>query len=516
MKLDPVTQEFVDLHKKDCSNIPLKRWQISFYLIITAVLVVLLQFRWDYFLFLITAYFAFLYFCAVLFRFVAVVAAMCGYGEKRVGHEAYDELSDDELTVYTIFLPLYKEANIAGKIIKNMEALDYPKHKLDIKLLLEADDDATIKAVKKSNLPDYYDVIIVPDFLPKTKPRACNYGLKRAKGTYCVIYDAEDRPEPDQLKKVISVFNENQDPQLVCVQAKLNYYNPKQNWLTRFFTIEYSTTFDLFLPGLELFNIPIPLGGTSNHFRTDVLQDIGGWDPFNVTEDCDLGIRIYKRRYKTTLINSTTWEEANSQVWNWVRQRSRWVKGFFQTHFTHMRHPLRTFCGLGPWGFFGFYLTVGASSFMMLINVFYWVICSVYLGLVAHAMHYGVTLKEIIIGPHQHETYQGLLILGSRIKAWPLFYTGPTEDPFWSSLSCVFFAISVMLFLANGLFVFSHLLACLKRKYYFLIPFAFLMPFYWVLISIGAWKGFMQLFTKPFYWEKTNHGLDDEGADGAN
>lgn len=513
MRLDDLTEKFVLEHGAYCAVDTFKRWQIVFYTLLVGLLLLLLAYRWDVALCLVTLYLSFWYLSAAVFRCAAVLISLTGRGERKISREWLEELKDDDLPTYTILIPLYKEANIAGKIIAHIERLDYPKSKLDVKLLLEEDDDATISAVNRCSLPAHYETIVVPDFLPKTKPRACNHGLERAKGEYCVIFDAEDRPEPDQLRKVVALFRRLPE-NYACVQAKLNYFNPEQNLLTRWFTIEYSTTFDLLLPGLELLNVPIPLGGTSNHFRTGILRRIGGWDPFNVTEDCDLGVRIYTKGFRTCLIDSTTWEEANSRLWNWTRQRSRWVKGFFQTHLTHMRHPVRTAKALGPWGLFGFYMCVGVSSFMMVVNVLYWIACAVYLLLLAHGLEKGQSLWSLIVDS-VHVNYEGVEILGRNVKAWPMLYVGEGQDPFWSILSMVFFTIGCSLILANLLFVFCHCLACLKRRYYRLLPFALLMPIYWVLISVGAWKGFIQLFTKPFYWEKTIHGLtqvEDESS----
>lgn len=507
VRMDPVTSEFVEKHLKDCAIVPFRHWQILFHALVLLTMTGLLFYRWDIFIFIVTAYFAFWYLCAAFFRSVAIFIAVSGRGQREVSERELNSLRDDELPIYTIIAPLYREASVAGKLIKNLEALDYPKDKLDVKLVLESDDDETLGALNAVELPDHFERIVVPDFEPKTKPRACNFALKEAKGRYCVIYDAEDRPDPDQLKKAVTTFNRLGDD-VVCAQAKLNYYNARQNLLTRLFAIEYETTFDLYLPGLEVMNVPIPLGGTSNHFRVQTLREIGGWDPFNVTEDCDLGVRIYKKGYKTVLIDSTTWEEANSNVWNWIRQRSRWIKGFIQTHFTHARHPLRTLRGLGAWGTFGFYMTVGASSMMMIINVFYWATALLYTLLLAHGLAKGVPLWTMLSGPRERFVNDGITIFRTRLAAWPMVYHGPTEDPFWSALSIGFFSISCVLVFANVLFLGSHALACLKRKQHWLLPYVILMPFYWVLISIGAWKGFFQFFTRPFYWEKTKHGLD--------
>ncbi len=507
MKLDDVTREFVQHHGRYCSLVTFRWWQILWYAGLAVGLLLLLAWRWDVTVCLVSFALALGYLMSALFRFAAVGLSALGWGIRRVPREKLVALRDEDLPVYTILVPLYREANIAGKIIRNLEALDYPKDRLDVKLLLEADDLATLAAVRAAGLPeDRYEVTVVPDFLPKTKPRACNFGLRQARGEYCVIFDAEDRPEPDQLRKAVELFREL-PPRYACIQAKLNYYNPRQNLLTRWFTVEYSTTFDLYLPGLELLGVPIPLGGTSNHFRTAVLRELGGWDPFNVTEDCDLGVRIFVRGYRTCLLDSTTWEEANSRLWNWLRQRSRWVKGFMQTHLTHMRYPWRTLRELGPWGMAGFFLSVGGSAMMMVVNVVYWLIALAYGALVLQGMHQGWSPWEMIHGP-QPPGYMGFSLMGFRLKPWPMVYTGMGEDAFWSWLSIAFFAVGIALVIANGLFVAAHLLACLKRRTYHLLPAALLMPLYWVLISLGAWKGLWQLFTNPFYWEKTLHGLD--------
>ncbi len=330
-----------------------------------------------------------------------------------------------------------------------------------------------------------------------------------------MIYDAEDKPEPDQLKKAVAAFRrEDTDGRLLCVQAKLNYYNARQNWLTKFFTVEYSTYFDLTLGGLQAFDLPLPLGGTSNHFKTAELRELGGWDPFNVTEDCDLGIRLYEHGFRTVLLDSTTWEEANSDLWNWIRQRSRWVKGFLQTHLVHYRHPFGTVRRLSLRGALGCYFLVGGSVMMMLMNLVFWPIVTLYLVLLCHGLLHGETLASQIVGPHTGETlYRGAAFGAFSLKAWPLIYAGPDENQFLAVTSQIFFAGSCALFLTNFLLILVHAAACVQRKFYFLLPWAALMPFYWVLISVGAWKGALQLVTKPFYWEKTIHGLDEKTSD---
>ncbi len=506
-KLDPVTRKFLESHENECAAVVTTPAQRCYYLLLCIGLLFLLKYRWDYFVFLTAAYFMFWYGAAALFRGGAAVLSFFGCGETRISSQETAG-NDAELPIYTILLPLYHEANIAPKIVRNIGRLDYPPEKLDVKLLLESDDAETRQALEHAGLPSFCDVIVIPDAPPKTKPRACNFGLERARGEFCVIYDAEDAPEPDQLRKAVAVFRRDPERKILCAQAKLNYYNARQNLLTRLFTVEYSTYFDLTLSGYQLFRLPLPLGGTSNHFRTELLRQIGPWDPFNVTEDCDLGLRIYEKGYRTTLFNSTTFEEANCELWNWMRQRSRWVKGFIQTHLVHYRNPFRTVEKLGWYGTLGGFLAVGGSALMMLTNIVFWGLILLYFGLLIHGFSHGVGFWEQIHGPHlDGGIYQGIAVGPFHLRAWPLIFTGPGEDPFLSVFSELFFAGSMILFLANFLFIGIGIAACIKRRMFDLIPAALLMPFYWLLISLAAWKGFCQIFTRPFYWEKTKHGL---------
>ncbi|MFA4945810.1 MAG: glycosyltransferase [Lentisphaeria bacterium] len=412
---------------------------------------------------------------AVFYKARCVTASLFRPADLKVAPAEIAALPDAELPAYTVLVPLYKEANIAARLVTALGQLDYPPAKLDVQLLVEAEDTETASACRRASLPPHIRLVIVPDGQPRTKPRACNYGLGQARGELLVIYDAEDRPEPDQLKKAALAFR-RLPPAVACVQAKLNYYNARQNWLTRFFALEYSVWFDLFLPGLTRLGGPLPLGGTSNHFRTGILRQLGGWDPYNVTEDCDLGIRLARKGDRTVVLDSTTWEEANSRLWNWVRQRSRWVKGYLQSHFVHTRGFLEPWRDLGLRGGVGFLTSVGGQVITQLLNPLYWGI------LIAWCLH-----------------------------PWQLIYLDRGADGrygAWSVLSWVFFGIGLLLFLANFLLIGVNLVACARRRWWFLAPYALLAPFYWALISFAAWKGVLQLLWKPFYWEKTVHGLD--------
>jgi cellulose synthase/poly-beta-1,6-N-acetylglucosamine synthase-like glycosyltransferase len=545
--------------------IPATPRQLLFYLLVALWLVIF--FCWDYkvcytvLTFVLCAWYG----LVILFRMasvlVTVVHRLAGRPlEHRVSADELARLDPTSLPVYTILVPMYKEPEVAQKIIRAVTALDYPVEKLDVKLLLEEDDPATREKIEevRDRLPPCVEVVVCPRVAPgepRTKPRACNWGLERAKGEYLVIYDAEDHPEPDQLRKAVVAFHRLQaagQEKVVCLQAKLNYFNPRQNVLTRFFTLEYTTWFDLLLPGLHAFRTPIPLGGTSNHFRTDVLRALGGWDPFNVTEDCDLGLRLARQGYRTHVLDSTTWEEANSRLGNWIRQRSRWVKGYFQTHLVHTRDSLWPALALAAWAFIErlwarargaagegrlrFYdnltarLCVGWMSLMLLLNFPFWILTGVYLFRepVAAALpgftdrwvtREGETPREFLRSWKLYHTrvrvehYQGVTLWNTAFKYVKGDLGGAAAremiaaiDP-WSFWSQVIYPVAVGLFLANFVFVLLSLAACAWRGLWDLTPYAFLVPFYWVLISVGAFKGAWQLFWNPWYWEKTRHGF---------
>src|SRR5262249_39426187 len=263
-----------------------------------------------------------------------------------------------DFPMYTVLVPLHREGKILPRLIQGLNNLDYPKDRLEILLLVELDEEQTQTAIHNYPLPAHFRQITTPPCQPRTKPRALNVGLQEAHGQYIVIYDAEDRPEPDQLRKAIAGFRELPE-HVVCLQARLNFYNRYQSFLARLFSVDYAAWYDQMLPGLTRTHAFIPLGGTSNHFRVEVLRQIGGWDPFNVTEDCDLGARLSRAGYGILMLDSVTWEEAVAQTGPWIRQRSRWVKGYLQTYLVHMRHPFQLWRELGLRGFIDFQMLVG-------------------------------------------------------------------------------------------------------------------------------------------------------------
>ena len=393
---------------------------------------------------------------------VALAGARRERHEPVTGEEAA-AIPDTDLPSYTILVPVFREANIVGKLVTNLGNLDYPREKLEILLLMEEDDPETIAAARSSGSPDTVRFLVVPDAQPKTKPKACNVGLLFARGEYLVIYDAEDRPEPDQLRKVVAAFRKAPD-HVVCVQCALNYFNATENVLTRMFTLEYSYWFDYMLPGLDALSLPIPLGGTSNHFRTDALRRLGGWDPYNVTEDADLGIRASAEGWSVSVVGSTTYEEANAEVRNWVRQRSRWIKGYLQTTLVHLRHPVRLVRTCGLRQALGFATLIGGTCVTFLAVPLLYLLMVAWIAGPRH-------LVEALFPPVLIQVSAANLVVG------------------------------------NSLMVYLNMLAVYKRRRYELLPYALLNPFYWLLHSIAAYKALWQLITRPFFWEKTVHGI---------
>ncbi len=428
-----------------------------------------------------------LFLYAILLRFYAVMTLGAGVREGRVrpvpvpeemrGGEK-EQQPDEDMPVYSLLVPLFHEHRVVGQLVQNLLALDYPRERLDIKLIFEHGDEQTLRAAQRvlqaCGSPPCFELMVVPPGGPQTKPKALNYALTTARGHYVVVYDAEDLPEPDQLRKAIRSFAKAaQNPALsskplACLQAKLNHYNRDQNWLARQFTLEYTALFDGLLPALQRLELPILLGGTSNHFRTELLREIGAWDAFNVTEDADLGIRLMRFGYRCEMLNSTTYEEACCQPRDWVRQRTRWLKGWLQTWLVHMRQPARLYRELGARGFAGFQIILGAQV----------------LSLVAHP----------------------LFILFMIYEAWSghLFATS------YRVLGHIFWGLALGNFvLGYGVSIWLGFATLRKRGFYRLMPQLFLMPLYWLLISFATFRALVHYIKKPFHWEKTKHGLSD-------
>jgi cellulose synthase/poly-beta-1,6-N-acetylglucosamine synthase-like glycosyltransferase len=373
-------------------------------------------------------------------------------------------VSDDRLPVYTVIAALYREAASVAPLLQAIGALDYPREKLDIIVVIELDDLETRAALARLGPMPHVQVLLAPAEGPRTKPKALNCALPFARGSFTAVFDAEDRPEPDQLRAALDAFRVR-GPEVACVQASLCIENLRDSWLSRMFAAEYAGQFDVFLPGLASFGVPLPLGGSSNHFRTAALREVGGWDAYNVTEDADLGFRLARFGYRSTTFASTTFEEAPARFGGWLRQRSRWMKGWMQTWSVHMRRPGRLWRDAGAKGFLTLNLIIGGNVLTALTFPI----------LVASATF------DLLARPEG---------IPSRFVAGPLapLYLATIAAGFLSTI-----AIGLMGFARRGQLRQGWILA--------------LTPIYWACLSIAAWRAFYQLLTEPYRWEKTEHGL---------
>ena len=454
--------ELMKAHPDWSAKTGLASWQVYFGTIISGLALGAMAFAPRETLTLGSIALSVFFLLAILLRFAAVVSLLApATGQKQ---RLPPLLADAELPRYTVFVPLFKEVEILPHLVKALRNLDYPPAKLDIKIVLEAVDKATIEAASKLDFPGNVDLIVVPDRQPRTKPKALNYALQFATGDLAVIYDAEDRPEPDQLRKAATIFH-HASPRIACLQARLDYFNAKENWLSRQFTIEYATLFRGLLPLFGRFGLPLPLGGTSNHFRIGVLRELGAWDPFNVTEDADLGMRLHRAGYNVETLNSTTYEEACCQTVPWVKQRTRWLKGWMQTFGVHMRAPRVTLRETGLTGFLTFH-----AYFAGII-----------VSSLAHPVFYVLLAYDAIQGT--------------------LFQRGALNDDILLCIALLNFIGGYAVNLALGA------LSLRGTRHKGLWPHVIFIPVYWLFVSAAAYRAVWQLIRAPFYWEKTEHGV---------
>jgi glycosyltransferase XagB len=370
-------------------------------------------------------------------------------------------LGDEELPVYTVVVAAYREAAVVTDLVKALDALDYPSARLDIRIVVEARDSETLARLASLQLPPRYEVIVAPPGAPSTKPRALNIALASARGELLVVYDAEDAPAPDQLRRAASRFAA--DTRLDCLQARLTIRNSDDSWLSKLFALEYAALFDLVNPGLCALDLPLALGGTSNHFRVEALVEAGGWDSWNVAEDADLGVRLARAGFRLKSLDSDTSEEAPHELGNWFRQRVRWQKGWMQTCIVHSRAPRELMRALG--------VRRGLSA--------------------------------------------AVLVLGSVVSAlfWPVF-------AFDTIRRAVEAASGVASGWREAVDLFTYVLA-LAGVWAIVIP-AFVaarqrrlkvgagalmrLPVYYLLVSAAAWAAIYDVIVRPHYWAKTAHG----------
>lgn len=374
-------------------------------------------------------------------------------------------IAHEDLPVYTVLVPAYGEPSVLPELVRALERLEYPRDRLDVKLLLEADDMPTVQAAMAIETELPIDLVLVPPGEPRTKPRALNYGMQFAEGELVTIYDAEDHPDPLQLRRAVAAFR-RVGPEYACLQARLSFYGGHRNLLTRWFTTDYFTWFRLYLPGLSAMRAPIPLGGTSNHFRRDVLSRAGCWDPWNVTEDAELGIRLQRGGHRVGVLDSVTMEEPNVDVVNWVKQRSRWYKGYLQTSLDFLRRPRALVRDLGRRDAARVVLFVSGTPILAVLNLWFWALSTFWF----------MTRATFVAQLFPGWTYYLAL------AAWA-----------FGNLAVIYIGLLTVRVVGRPEFLLS----------------ALLVPLYWVLMSLAALRAVVQLVTQPSYWEKTEHGLFD-------
>lgn len=398
------------------------------------------------------------YFCLMLFKLLVLFNSKKGL--IKISQKEIASLKDKDLPTYTLLIPLARESEVVDQIVEAMTAIDYPAEKLDVIVTLEKDDLATIDALKEK-APSYFKLLLLPDCLPKTKPKALNVAFQYIQGKYVTIYDAEIIPDPDQLKKAVLSFKKY--PEISALQTILDHYNPNQSLITRLFNAEFSFHYLMFLPGLQKLGLPVPLSGHSVHFRKEALSRVGAWDPYNVTEDCDIGVRLYRFGYKVGLLDSVSREEATSSLDAWTKQRTRWMKGFIQTSIVHLRDPKRLISEIGVRSFFGFLFVVPGAVVVNLLNFF------LLLLLISWFITESTFIQNLFPGP--------------------ILYI--------SVLSFVF---------GNFTFTYLNLITLYRKESYSLVKYSLLTPLYWLMLSAATINAVIQVISRPYYWDKTKHG----------
>ena len=399
----------------------------------------------------------------------AAVTVLRGYAlalsfrhDARVARPAPPAPAPDPLPVITLLIPLMHEDVTLRALLDALARSSYPKERLDAIFILEAGDTRTPLAFAQLDMPPWARVVTAPPDALRTKPRAMNFALDLARGEIVGIYDAEDRPEPGQLMQVAAHLA-RAPADVACVQGYLDFYNTRQNWLSRCFAVEYAVWFRVLLTGVQRLGMPVPLGGTTVFFRRAALEAVGAWDAHNVTEDADLGMRLARHGYRCEMVATTTWEEANCRPRAWVRQRSRWLKGYAMTWVTHMRRPAALWRELGPMGFLGFQLILLGGLTAYLAAPVFW---ALWLGAL------GLGLPVLAAGP---------------IWAWGAFFAAMAIG------QAVMLAVALRAVWTPG-----------RRHLALTVP---SLVLYWPLGALAAWRAVGELFLAPFHWAKTEHGL---------
>jgi cellulose synthase/poly-beta-1,6-N-acetylglucosamine synthase-like glycosyltransferase len=386
----------------------------------------------------------------------------CAHGPEP-GAETAPALPDVALPVYSVVVALYRETAVARQLMRAMSAIDYPHGKLDIKIIVEADDPETAEALRAARPPPFCEIIVAPPGEPRTKPRALDIALPFLRGSLVAVFDAEDAPEPDQLRKAAAIFARG-DARLACLQASLAIHNAARNWMTALFAIDYALLFLVFNKGASAAGLPFFLGGTSNHFKVAILRDLGGWDAFNVTEDADLGLRLARCGYRARTMDSRTYEEAPVAFAKLVAQRSRWMKGWMQTALVHCREPSRLFADLGP---------AGALA-----------VLAMFVGGVLAPLHGPIFTAALLLDA----------VFGRLLDA------ATTGDDLQRRLWCY---VALMAVYAE---IWTRLVAMRRGGLVGLWPALLARPAWSIMLMLAAWRGLRDLWIRPFHWDKTEHG----------
>ena len=396
------------------------------------------------------------FFSCVALRLMAALMS----GKVEVAENA--PLDWQNLPNYAVLIALYNETEVAAQLIASLKKLNWPQTKLQVLLICEQDDLATQRALEAAGLPPHFRIVTVPDYGPRTKPKALMYALPLVEAEYLVLYDAEDRPHPDQLIEAYQKF-QSSGPKTGCVQAPLEVTNGKHSMLTALFAFEYGALFRGLLPFLSRFSLFIPLGGTSNHFPLKILREVGGWDPFNVTEDADLGLRLHRYGYRTQTINLPTFEDAPEELNIWIKQRTRWFKGHMQTWMISLRNPKTLIVEIGWPSFLISQIMLG--------------------GIVISALAHPILMISII-------AMSALYILGEPSSA----FTSPL-----AALDLINILLGYFAFMLLGY------VSARPDEKYGIWKRMIAVPPYWLLLSYAAWRALFQIIRSPHKWEKTPH-----------
>jgi glycosyltransferase XagB len=381
----------------------------------------------------------------------------------RSTHSPRVKATPARLPVVSIIVPLYRETGVAAHLMTRLERLDYPRDLLDLCLVLEDNDRLTRHAIDATRLPPWVQVIAVPQGTLRTKPRALNYALNFARGQIIGIYDAEDLPAPDHIHRIVDRFAQR-GPDVACLQGVLDYFNSRSNWISRCFTLEYAGWFRVVLPGLAKLGLVVPLGGTTLFLRRHAIEAVAGWDAHNVTEDADLGLRLARHGFRTELIGIVTQEEANARAWPWIRQRTRWLKGYAVTWAVHMRDPVALWRDLGTWRFLGVQLIYLGALVQFALAPLLWSFVLMFAGL-----------------PH------------------------PFADDWPRAMMLAFVAIFLVAEVANVVVLTVAARRAGKGRLAWWIPF---LHAYFPMATVAVYRALWEAVHCPHFWDKTTHGID--------